>query len=111
MSNLRADGGIFKHGGPHEAYAVDNSAAYNNGVLGLNPVVAQCRTSCAARGKPTRRCVSRCIKRKPLLGLGQEESALSPDRLSEQMRVLTITTGLTGLLVAGLLMHQMISRA
>jgi len=109
MAGLRSHGGIFKHGGPHEPFAVDNSTAYDDGVLGqVNPVVARCRTRCAARGNLTWRCVSKCIKRSPLLGLGQEEVPTA--QLSDQMRVLTLATGFTGLLVAGLLIQQMVSR-
>lgn len=112
MNDLRAHGGIFRHDGPYEPFATDNTTAYNDGVLGqLNPIVARCRTRCAARGRLSRRCISRCIKRAPLLGLGQEESSVTPERLSNQLRVLTLATGFTGLLVAGLLMQQMLRRA
>lgn len=109
MEDLRAKGGIFRHGGPHEAFAVDNSTAYNDGVFGqVNPVVGHCARRCAAQGKHSKRCVARCIKRMPLLGLGQED--VPNERLSQQMRTLTLATGFTGLLVAGLLVQQLLAR-
>lgn len=70
MEDLRAKGGIFRHGGPHRAYGVDNSTAYNDGSLGqVNPMVAQCRARCRQKGTPTTRCVADCIKKAPLLGV------------------------------------------
>lgn len=110
MSNLQSHGGIFKHGGPHEPFAMDSTASYNDGVLGqLNPVVARCARRCAARGKTNKRCVARCIKRMPLLGLG-EEPTVPNEQLSRQLRTLTLATGFTGLLIAGLLVQQIVSR-
>lgn len=109
MEDLRAKGGIFRHGGPQQAFAIDDSSAYNAGVLGqANPVVAHCARQCAARGKHSKRCVAQCIKRMPLLGLGQED--VPNERLSQQMRTLTLATGFTGLLVAGLLVQQLLAR-
>lgn len=44
----------------------------------------------------------------PKRTLGQD---VTQDRLSQQIRILTVVTGLTGLLVAGLLVQQMVARS
>lgn len=70
--DLRAKGGIFRHGGPRRPYATINSSAYHDG------------------------------------SLGQE---MTQSELAHEMRKLTIVVGATGLLVAGILFNQLLSRA